>query len=304
MKNYIKNLFVSSLFLISPGLTAASSGETLIDSYQGTNRSDFNVTSVEKVDNSEHDNLYKLTIDNYGDKFISNDNVYIYEEKYSNNNEYVISNYLGYFHSIYIDDYSNLFFNCLIRPGEIGFIYFECDDDLLQENRTLRFEFLSYKPYKDICYASGPYGTSLVEEKGYKYIAFDFNVTSVVDLTESERENNVIYNFGYLASFNYDGNGYCSFIDSKLENGKFALTLRQDSDKIAELDLEKLTVENVDVLVLPSFIEECINEGHEEEKNSDKTVKTLIVVISAIGAGGIAALIIALIVTNKKKKSY
>ena len=294
MKKYIKNLFISSLLLMSPSLMAVTPSDTLLS--QGYYCSDFNAVSLERANDSEYNNLYKLTVDNNGSNFISHYGIRVFEMNESGED---IKKSIGEFACINTDDYSKLFSDRLIRPGETSSIYFQCGEDLLQEGKKLKYQLASYQCSNDVVSASGPFTVSLEEEAGFKYLGFDFNVTELTNV--SEALGGVPYKYGYIATFDYDGKTICSFLNRQLSNGKLALMLRQDSDKIQELDLGKLTVKNIDVFIIEAFYEmDCIAEEGGENK-SNKTVRTVIIVLSAVGGVAVAAITVALFVPSKKK---
>ena len=120
MKKYIKNLFISSLLLMSPSLMAVAPSD--IPMSQGQFCSDFNVVSLEKANDSEYNNLYKLTVDNNGSNFISHYGIKVFEMNESGED---IKKLIGEFACVNTDDYSKLFSDRLIRPGETPAIMYD-----------------------------------------------------------------------------------------------------------------------------------------------------------------------------------
>ena len=226
MKKNIKVLGLLPFVLISPALMAVI--EENICSH--INYSDFEVT----VKTLKED-LYELTINNYGE-------AYIVKDRFVKDNKY-------YFNYVPETEYEGKR-TTFIKPNEIKTIKVKPEENsygILEEGKYTDFTQCAYLPKNDYISIEGPYNLSFTKHEYYggDYNTLDINC-NLTKLKFTSPGNHYSYMYSYAVTWTYDGTEFCTLSMGKTTFDD-AISLYFEPD--IKLDTSLATISNIDAFI-------------------------------------------------------
>ena len=250
------------LLLCTPSLMALTPEEA--DSNIGY--SDFTVT-IKEVRDSQQPDLYEFTINNYGDCYLSKENI----SQTANGGKFI--------ESIENRDSVQDNFKTLIKPKEVCVLRSFVDTSTwkIQEGKFNDFSGTGYSIRNDVINIKGPYNFSITDcgdDGTEKLLKIDCEINQLQNLDE---KNRTYYLYCYAIDMAYDGEDFC--VISEHQNNLESITARFSTHE--EIDPSKLTINNID-----SFIMIDLERSHKDPF-AISIFKLFLILLAGVGAFGI-----------------